>query len=108
MFLFIAFLLLLLLPDPWNLVGFVAGLVLFAGEVVFWNRRVRGQRVRAGAETLIGEQAVAVSECRPTGQVRLRGEIWDARCDGGAETGDAVVVTARDDLVLVVERSQDA
>jgi membrane-bound serine protease (ClpP class) len=105
MFVFVALLLLLLLPSPWNLVGFAAGLVLFVGEVLFWNRRVRGKRIQAGAETLIGEQAVVISECRPSGQVRLEGEIWDARCEAGADAGDTVVVTARDELVLVVERS---
>ncbi len=104
MFVFVALLLLLLLPSPWNLVGFAVGLALFVGEVLFWNRRVRGKRVQAGAETLIGEQAVVITECRPSGQVRLEGEIWDARCDAGADTGDTVVVTGRDDLVLVVER----
>ena len=104
MFVFVALLLLLLLPSPWNLVGFAAGLVLFVGEVLFWNRRVRGKRVQTGAETLIGEQAVVITECRPSGQVRLEGEIWDARCDAGADAGDTVVVTGRDDLVLVVER----
>jgi membrane-bound serine protease (ClpP class) len=104
MFFFVAFILLFLLPSPWNLVGFVAGLVLFTGEVLFWNRRVRGKRVQAGAETLIGKPAVVTSECRPHGQVRLGGEIWDARCEAGADVGDSVVVTARDDLVLVVER----
>jgi membrane-bound serine protease (ClpP class) len=105
MFVFVALLLLLLLPSPWNLVGFAAGFVLFVGEVLFWNRRVRGKRIQAGAETLIGEQAVVISECRPSGQVRLEGEIWDARCEAGADAGDTVVVTARDELVLVVERS---
>jgi membrane-bound serine protease (ClpP class) len=105
MFVFVALLLLLLLPSPCNLVGFAAGLVLFVGEVLFWNRRVRGKRIQAGAETLIGEQAVVISECRPSGQVRLEGEIWDARCEAGADAGDTVVVTARDELVLVVERS---
>jgi membrane-bound ClpP family serine protease len=72
-FFFVALLLLLLLPSPWNVVGFVAGLVAFGGEVVFWNRRVRGKKVATGADTFIGESAVVVSSCRPDGQVRLRG-----------------------------------
>jgi membrane-bound serine protease (ClpP class) len=43
-----------------------------------------------------------VAECRPAGQVRLDGEIWEARCDEGADRGDTVVVTGRDGLTLVV------
>jgi membrane-bound serine protease (ClpP class) len=107
-FFFVALLLLLLLPSPWNVVGFVAGLVAFGGEVVFWNRRVRGKKVATGADTFIGESAVVVSACRPDGQVRLRGEVWNARCATGADTGDDVFVTGRDGLTLVVERAPAA
>ena len=105
MFLFVALLLLLVLPNPWNLVGFVAGLVAFGGEIAFWNQRVRGGRAAAGAETLIGKTGTAVSECRPHGQVRVDGEIWEARCDEGVDRADAVVVTGRDGLRLVVARA---
>jgi len=41
--------------------------------------------------------------CHPSGQVRLAGEIWAARCDQGADPGDTVRVVGRDDLTLVVE-----
>lgn len=105
MFFFVALLLLLLLPAPWNLVGFVGGLVVFGSEVLFWNRRVRGRKVATGADTLIGSTAVAVSACRPGGQVRIQGEVWSARCEGGADAGEDVVVTGRDGLTLVVERA---
>jgi membrane-bound serine protease (ClpP class) len=104
-FLVVAFVLLLLLPSPWNLVGFGIALVLFVGELGFWNRRVRGTPTQAGAETLIGRTGTVVAECRPTGQVRLDGEIWEARCKEGAERGDTVVVTERDGLTLDVARS---
>lgn len=108
MFFFVALLLLLVLPSPWNVIGFLAGLVAFGGEVVFWNRRVRGKKVTTGADTVIGESAVVVSPCRPEGQVRIRGEVWNARCAEGADAGDDVVVTARDGLTLLVERASGA
>jgi membrane protein implicated in regulation of membrane protease activity len=108
MFFFLALLLLLLLPSPWNAIGCVASLGLFAGEVVFWNRRVRHRRPAAGAETMIGKSGVVVSECRPNGQVRLEGEIWEARCDEGAAPGETVVVTGRTGLTLLVERTTPA
>jgi membrane protein implicated in regulation of membrane protease activity len=98
----VAFVLLIVLPSPWNVVGFVAGLVLFAPEVGYWNRRVRHKPVEAGAETLIGREAVTVSPLRPTGQVKLDGEIWEARCDGGADAGQRVTVVGRDGLTLLV------
>ena len=105
MFLGVALVLLLILPSPWNFVGFAIGLVLFAGEVAFWNRTIRRRHAQTGAETLIGKTATVVTACRPDGQVRLAGETWDARCDEGADPGEPVVVAARDGLRLVVERS---
>jgi membrane protein implicated in regulation of membrane protease activity len=104
-FVLVALVLLLVLSTPWNVVGFIAGLVAFGGEVAFWNRKVRGRRAAAGAETLIGKKGTAVSECRPHGQVRVDGEIWDARCDEGADRADAVVVTGREGLTLLVTRA---
>ncbi len=103
MLLVLAFVLLLVLPSPWDLVGFTVCLVLFIGELLFWNRTVRRRRVRAGSETLIGMRGVVLSPCRPSGQVRVAGEIWAARCAAGADSGDAVTVVGRDQLTLVVE-----
>ena len=103
MFFFLALILLLALPHPWNLVGFAGSLVLFVGEILFWNRTVRRRRAAVGAETLIGETATVLSPCRPDGQVRLSGEIWDARCPSGADSGDTVRVVGREGLKLLVE-----
>lgn len=105
MFLIVALVLVFLLPSPWNLVAFAVGLFLFLGELLFWNRTVRDKRVSTGAETLIGGTATVVRSCRPAGQVRISGETWDARCEDGADPGEAVVVVGRDGLVLVVERA---
>ena len=103
-FLIAAFLFLLLLPSPWNLIIFAVCIPLFLGELAFWNRTVRHRRVQSGAETLIGKTGTVVSTCRPDGQVRLGGEIWEARCEGGADQGETVAIVSRDDLTLVVER----
>jgi len=103
-FLIVALVLLLFVPWPWNLLAFLLGLLAFCGEVLFWNRRVRGKRVRVGAETLLGRTATVVRECRPRGQVRVGGELWEARCDHGADPGDEVRVVGRNELELVVQR----
>jgi len=102
-FFFIAFILLLALPWPWNAIGFGVGLVAFVGEVLFWHSRVRRKRVATGADLLIGATATVSAECRPRGQVRLRGETWEARCAAGAEVGEQVVIRSREGLVLTVE-----
>lgn len=103
MFLLVGLALLVFLPTPWNFVALLACLVLFGGELLFWNRRVRGNRRAVGAETLVGRTATVVAACRPDGQVRLAGEFWAARCAEGADPGETVVVTGRDDLRLLVE-----
>jgi membrane protein implicated in regulation of membrane protease activity len=102
MLIFLAVLLLFLLPWPWNLIAFLVIVPLWILELFGWNRKVKNRRKAVGAETLIGKQAVVTVDCRPNGQVRLEGEIWEARCDAGAGVGDSVRVIGRDGLVLVI------
>jgi membrane protein implicated in regulation of membrane protease activity len=104
MFFVLAVVLLIVLGSPWNIVGFGTCFILGIGELVFWSRTVRRKPVAVGAHTLVGREARVISPCRPEGQVQLDGEIWQARCAGGAEEGDNVRVVARERLVLVVER----
>lgn len=103
MLIFLAVALLLVLPSPWNFVGFFVVLPLWVLELFGWNRTTRRHRRAVGAETLIGREAVVSEPCLPVGQVRLDGEIWEARCEAGARTGERVRVTGRDRLTLVVE-----
>lgn len=103
MFFLLAIVLLLVLPSPWGLIGCAVSLALFFGEVVFWNRTVKHRRAGVGAETLLGATGTALSSCRPEGQVRISGEIWEARCPAGADSGQTVTVIGRDRLTLVVE-----
>jgi membrane-bound serine protease (ClpP class) len=59
-------------------------------------------RPRVGAEALVDAEGVALSDCRPTGRVRVRGESWRAFCREGVDAGDAVVVLAISGLTLEV------
>jgi membrane protein implicated in regulation of membrane protease activity len=102
-FFVLAFVLLIVLGSPWNIVGFGTCFILGIGELVFWSRTVRRKPVAVGAHTLVGREAKVISPCRPDGQVQLDGEIWQARCAAGADAGASVQVVSRDRLVLVVE-----
>jgi membrane-bound serine protease (ClpP class) len=108
MLIFLAVALLLILPSPWNLVAFLVLLPLWVLELFGWNRTTKRHRKAVGAETLIGREAVVSEPCRPVGQVRLDGEIWEARCEAGASTGDRVRVTGRQRLTLIVEPVAEA
>src|SRR5262249_13184564 len=94
--------LLLFLPVPWNVAGFMVAVLLGIGEATLWHRTVRGQRAAVGADTLIGREAIVVTPCRPEGQVRIDAEIWSAQCPAGADEGERVQVVGRRRLQLVV------
>jgi membrane-bound serine protease (ClpP class) len=108
MVLLLAILLVVLLPipSPWSAIVIIAGCLLEIGEVIVlrrWSHHLnRRLKTATGAEAMIGRTATVVSECRPVGQVRLRGELWEARCADGASEGDVVRVEEVDELVLVV------
>ena len=94
--------LLIVLSSPWGLTAFLVCLVLGCFEAGYWWRRMRGNQVEVGAETLIGKTASVVVACRPLGQVAVAGERWEARCDAGADVGDVVTIVGRDELLLIV------
>jgi membrane-bound serine protease (ClpP class) len=103
MLIFLAIILLVLLPSPWNVVGFVVLLPIWVLELVAWNRTMRHRRTVVGTQTMLGREAVVSTPCRPRGQVRIDGETWEAICEAGAATGDVVRITRVDGLTLVVE-----
>jgi membrane-bound serine protease (ClpP class) len=91
-------------PAPWGLVLVGVAAVVEIGETFFWIWLSQRHRVKMGAETMLGARAEVVAPCRPDGQVRIQGELWRARCKGGADPGDRVRVVERDGLTLLVER----
>ncbi len=96
---------LLALPPGWGVAAVSIGIVVEIAEVGFWVRFLRRYRISSGPEALVGIRAEVIEKCDPRGRVRLRGEIWHAHCDGGAEIGDSVVVTGVVGLTLEVERA---
>jgi len=104
MALLVAFLLaLLVLPSPWGWVAVGIGAVVEFGEAWFWWWFSRRRKPTVGVETLVGRRAVVAMSCRPRGQVRVAGELWQALCEEGADAGATVEVVAVDHLELVVE-----
>ncbi len=95
------------IPSPWSWIVVAAAGVVEIGETMFWYWYTNRRRATVGAETLLGRSAEVVLPCYPDGQVRLDGELWQARCDEGAARGGRVVVTGRDGLVLLVRPSDD-
>lgn len=93
------------LEEPWTWIVVMTGATFELIEAVVLIRWSKRRTAVVGAEALIGRRALVLADCRPSGQVRVAGELWQARCDPGADVGDEVVVKALDGLTLVVERS---
>jgi membrane-bound serine protease (ClpP class) len=94
---------LFVLPPGWGIAAVTLGIVVEVAEVGFWIRFLRRYRVRTGAEGLLGSTAEVIEACAPAGRVRLRGEIWHARCGSSVQVGERVRVIAVDGLTLEVE-----
>jgi membrane-bound serine protease (ClpP class) len=93
------------LPAPWGVPVIAVAAIVEVAETFFWIWLSRRARVKMGPETLIGATAEVVAACRPRGQVRLEGELWQARCEEGADVGERVRVRELDGLTLLVERA---
>ena len=71
--------------------------------------KARRGKVLTGPQAMIGGTAIVRTPLNPTGQVEIRGELWQALLRGQASlaVGSAVSVRAIDGLVLIVEPMQD-
>jgi membrane-bound serine protease (ClpP class) len=71
--------------------------------------KARRGKVLTGPQAMIGGTAIVRTPLSPTGQVEIRGELWQASLRGHASlaVGSAVSVRAIDGLVLIVEPVQD-
>jgi len=71
--------------------------------------RARRSKVLTGPQAMIGGTAIVRTPLSPTGQVEIRGELWQASLRGQASLapGSAVSVRAVEGLVLIVEPAKD-
>jgi membrane-bound serine protease (ClpP class) len=94
------------IEEPYGAVVIIVGCLLEIGEVAIlrkWSHHLnRRLKPATGAEAMVGGTAQVVDPCRPVGTVRIHGELWEARCEAGADPKDTVTVDAVDGLVLVV------
>lgn len=108
MFLLLAPLLFLVLPSPWNVIGGLASLAVGVCEVVYWQRRMRRGKVQTGTEQLVGATGEATERLAPSGQIRVLGELWEARSSSELPAGSRVRVVAVHGLTLEVEAVDEA
>jgi membrane protein implicated in regulation of membrane protease activity len=85
-------------PWPWGIFAILGGALLDIGESLAFLKWSRRRKSAVGPEALVGQKAVVAT---PT-QVRVSGELWEARSDAPLRVGEAVVVQAVEGLTLVV------
>ncbi len=103
MFLLLALLLLIVLPAPWNVIGGIASVALGVFEVAYWRRRMQREKIQTGVENLVGSTGEVTELLAPSGQIRVLGELWQARSSSELPPGSRVRVVAVRGLTLEVE-----
>ncbi|HSI96783.1 MAG TPA: NfeD family protein [Gaiellaceae bacterium] len=91
------------LPRPWGLVAVVVGASLDIAETgvfLWWSQRGKAS---VGVESMVGKRGLVVRDLWPEGQIKINGELWRARYEGGCEVSTEVVVREVEGLTLVVE-----
>jgi membrane-bound serine protease (ClpP class) len=91
--------------SSWLIASMVAAVAAFVTLSLRALARARKAPIVAGNETLIGRNAVAVTELSPLGRVRLGGEDWRAeveRAGRRVEEGETVQVTGVAGVTLIV------
>jgi len=98
---------LLWLPSPWGVALVVAAALFEAAEIAFWVWWSRRREPVVGSETLVGSVGLVTIALDPRGQIRVDGELWQARSKYLARPGDQVVIrSVEPDLTLVVTPEQ--
>ena len=103
MFFLPALLLLIVLPAPWNVIGGIASVALGVFEVAYWRRRMQREKIQTGVENLVGSTGEVTELLAPSGQIRVLGELWQARSSSELPPGSRVRVVAVRGLTLEVE-----
>ena len=98
----IALALAFLFLDGWLRYALIAGGALIElAEITVWLRW-RNVAAKSGVEMMIGMTAIALTDCDPDGQIRVKGQIWKAHATEQVDAGEPVRITGIDGLLLTV------
>jgi len=79
------------------------------GLYIRWIIRPLRRRTKlTGPDAIIGKKAVAITDLKPMGEIRVAGEIWRAEsASGDIQKGEEVRVKTLNGLVVVVEKPNE-
>ena len=98
------------MPTDWftsfRLASIAVAIVIggFFAYALYASLKTRRSQPRLGDEEFIGREGVAVSDIDPRGQVKVRGKLWNARSSQPIKEGEAVVVTGKQRMTLLVKK----
>jgi len=90
--------------------GLVIGVALlwtaFAVFLYFKGGKILKQKPVSGLTDMVGIYGRVVRTIAPEGMVKIKGELWVARAEGGKiETGEEIIVVGQDNLVVTVRKA---
>ena len=86
------------------IIGIILGVAAIGG-IIYAIIKGQQRKLTAGAEEMIGKEAVAQTALNPKGTVVAEGEIWTAIAEGDkVEQGEEVIITKVKGLKLWVTK----
>jgi len=83
--------------------------VLIAGFLIFGLQaalRLRRKSPTTGKEQMLNEEGIVIETLKPTGTVKIRGEIWKAYSEENIPVGEEVKVVSIKGLTLIVDKKE--
>ncbi|MBO3801480.1 MAG: nodulation protein NfeD [Thermoproteota archaeon] len=72
--------------------------------------KLRKMKIKVGSELLLNSNGIVIRKLAPVGEINVQGEIWRAKTEDGStiEEGERVKVVARQGLILIVRKEENA
>ncbi len=99
------------MPEGWY-ISFRLGSILiivivatFFAYALYKVSKAKKLKPRIGYGDLIGQKGIAITDLNPRGQVKVRGEIWNAEADENVKKGEEIIVVTQERLKLKVRKA---
>lgn len=98
------------MPLSWFTTFRIASLVIAIFLTIFFSyalaKAIKARKVKPkiGEGDLVGEKGIAITDIKRKGQVKVKGEIWQAEAEEEINKGEEIIVVGQNRLVLKVRR----
>ncbi len=98
------------MPLEWYTTFRIASIAIAIFLTIFFSYalakaiKAKKAKPRIGEKDLIGEKGIAITDIKQKGQVKVKGEIWNAEAEEEIRKGEEVIVIEQNRLILKVKR----